>query len=568
MKPVFYSFRGFGVGLRSPHYPVITREWPAMDWFEAITENYMDTGGRPLRILEEVRHHYPIALHGTSLSIGSTDPLDEGYLARWKKLVDRIDPFIVSDHLCWCGVNGEALFDLLPLPFTEEAIRHVVRRIDRVQEYLGRPILLENVSAYVTYKHSTMPEWEFLTQVAKRSGCGILLDLNNIYVNAVNHKFDAHTYIENIPTGLVGQFHLAGHTDMGTYLFDTHSDHVIDPVWKLYEKALAHLGSVSALIEWDDKIPPFEELVKEADRARKIYQEYERRGPETAPNIVKGEGNPTPEYAAAPSLSQTQSWFKARVRPREKEQGRPDSAQTLLNPQGGVPGEERIRVYAEGYPARIHETLKEVYESVHQVLGDGNFCELAQAYAFRYPTGNYNLNYAGRHLAEFLEKSPHLKTFPFLSDLARLEWQIWRAFHAFDEPPLKPDEIQNLAPKDWENTLLKFQPSVSLIRSDWPILDIWLEREKKSEEVRREIIRRTERILIGRREVQVRCELLDEYQSLLLEDLLAGKTLGEACGHLAEAAGDELPPVTEWFQRWIRDGLIQALRCPVSPLTA
>lgn len=264
---------GCGVGLRTEHYDVMTREWPVMDWFEAVSENFMDSGGRPLQVLEAVRARYPVALHGVSLSIGSCDPLNLQYLERLKALADRIDPAIVSDHLCWTGVDGSNLHDLLPLPLTEEAVRHVVERVQRVQELLGRRILLENVSTYVTYQHSTIPEWEFLTAVAQRSGCGILLDLNNIYVNAYNHQFDPYAYLDHVPGELVGQFHLAGHTDMGSYLFDTHSRPVIDEVWALYREALARWGPVTTLIEWDEDIPEFPRLAQEADTARAIQTE-------------------------------------------------------------------------------------------------------------------------------------------------------------------------------------------------------------------------------------------------------------------------------------------------------
>jgi len=244
-----------------------------MDWFEAISENSMDSGGRPLAILEAVRRHYPVALHGVSLSIGSADPLNPTYLERLKALADRIEPVSVSDHLCWTGVDGENLHDLLPLPCTEEAVAHVVARIQRVQECLGRRILLENVSTYVTYQHSTMPEWEFLTEVAQRAGCGILLDLNNVYVNAYNHQFDPYEYLREIPGELVAQFHLAGHTDHGAYLFDTHSRPVIEAVWELYREALRQWGPVSTMIEWDEDIPPFSRLSAEAEKARSITRD-------------------------------------------------------------------------------------------------------------------------------------------------------------------------------------------------------------------------------------------------------------------------------------------------------
>jgi hypothetical protein len=264
---------GCGVGLRSEHYEVILREWPTVDWFEAISENFMDSGGRPLAVLEQVRARYPVALHGVSLSIGSADPLNRAYLERLKVLADRIDPVLVTDHLCWTGVDGENLHDLLPLPFTREALEHVVRRVQQVQECLGRRILLENVSAYITYRHSEMPEWEFVAQVAKRSGCGVLLDLNNIFVNAYNHQFDPLDYLRAIPGELVGQFHLAGHTPMDGYLFDTHSREVISPVWDLYREALARWGPVSTMIEWDEDIPDFPRLAAEADTARAIYEQ-------------------------------------------------------------------------------------------------------------------------------------------------------------------------------------------------------------------------------------------------------------------------------------------------------
>ena len=268
---------GCGVGLRREHYDLVTRERPRMDWFEATSENFMDSGGRPIHILEEVRRHYPVAIHGVSLSIGSVDSLNLKYLERLKALVDRIDPFLISDHLCWTGVGGENLHDLLPLPFTEEAVDHIARRVNEVQEFIGRPILLENVSSYVTYRHSAMPEWEFLVNVARRSGCGILLDLNNIFVNAFNHQFDPRDYLHAVPGELVGQIHLAGYTDMGGYYFDTHSAPVVRKVWKLYEEALELYGPVTTLIEWDEAVPPFETLAAEAAHARAIYQRVDEK---------------------------------------------------------------------------------------------------------------------------------------------------------------------------------------------------------------------------------------------------------------------------------------------------
>ncbi len=268
MKRSEFPSLGFGVGLRRPHYGEILETRPAMDWFEAIAENFMVAGGRPLEVIDGVREHYPVVMHGVSLSIGSTDPLNRVYLRDLAALARRLEPAWISDHLCWTGVGGRNLHDLLPLPHTEEAIHHVARRIREVQDLLGRRILIENISSYLTYADSRLTEWEFLTAVADEADCAILLDINNIYVNAFNHRFDAHRYIDAVPAQRVAQFHLAGHADHGSYLLDTH-DHPVRPeVWELYEYAVGRLGAVSTLIEWDDDIPEFAVLAATAGEAR------------------------------------------------------------------------------------------------------------------------------------------------------------------------------------------------------------------------------------------------------------------------------------------------------------
>lgn len=266
-----FPYLGFGVGLRKTHYAHILEKWPTIDWFEIISENYMIPGGRPLAILERIRERYPVVMHGVSLSIGSVDPLDRDYLKKLKALAERIKPAWVSDHLCWSSTGRHSLHDLLPIPQTEEAMLHVIDRVRQVQDYLGRQILLENVSTYLEFSHSTITEWEFLNTIAKESDCKILLDVNNVYVSAINHGFDPLEYLRNIEPSRVGQFHLAGHTDTGTFLHDTHDHPIIEQVWNLYEAALKDYGTVSTLIEWDDHIPPFNELMKEVERAKERF---------------------------------------------------------------------------------------------------------------------------------------------------------------------------------------------------------------------------------------------------------------------------------------------------------
>ena len=264
---------GFGVGLRRPHYARVLEERPAaqapaVEWFEVISENFMVEGGRPLEVLEGVRAQYPVVMHGVSLSIGSSDPLNRAYLGALRALARRIEPAWVSDHLCWTGVGGRNLHDLLPLPYTEEAIRHVAGRIREVQNILERTILVENVSSYVAFRTSRLTEWEFLSAVAEEADCAILLDINNIFVSAFNHRFDPLRYIDAVPAGRVMQFHLAGHRDHGSYLLDTHDHPIRSEVWALYEYAVRRFGRVPTLVEWDDNIPGFEVLAAAADEAR------------------------------------------------------------------------------------------------------------------------------------------------------------------------------------------------------------------------------------------------------------------------------------------------------------
>lgn len=261
---------GHGVGLRSKHFPQYLETKVELGFIEAISENFMGVGGRVGAVLEKVRGETPVALHGVALGIGGTGPLNKKYLSGLKELVDRVEPALVSDHLCWGAHGGRYVHDLLPLPFTEESLKNVVRRVEHVQEFLGRQILLENVSSYLEYTASTLTEWDFLAEISRRADCGILLDVNNIYVSAQNHRFDPHDFLRGIPVDRVGQIHLAGHRDEGAYLFDTHDHPVCDEVWELYDATVRRFGAVPTLIEWDDQIPPLERLLAESKRAQEV----------------------------------------------------------------------------------------------------------------------------------------------------------------------------------------------------------------------------------------------------------------------------------------------------------
>ena len=263
-------FLGFGLGLRTDHFQYVVDKQPDVDWFEITSENFMVAGGKPRYYLRTIGEHYPLVMHGVSLSIGSTDPLDYDYLSRLKQLADEVQPAWVSDHLCWNSVDHINSHDLLPLPYHDDAVSHVVERVQQVQDYLDRQILLENVSSYLSYNSSEMEEWEFLSEIAQRADCKILLDINNIYVSSRNHGFAAEDYLHAIDPDRVQQFHLAGHSDYGHYVIDTHDHDIVDPVWDLYRLALRRFGRVSTMIERDDHIPPFEELYAELGIAREI----------------------------------------------------------------------------------------------------------------------------------------------------------------------------------------------------------------------------------------------------------------------------------------------------------
>jgi uncharacterized protein (UPF0276 family) len=268
MQTASFANLGIGVGLRNRHFQYVLDNRPEVDWFEIISENFLDSQGWPRYVLDRIAESYPVVMHGVSLSIGSQDPLDFDYLARLKRLATEIKAVWVSDHLCWTGVLGRNTHDLLPLPLNEETLRHVVRRIRTVQDFLERPLVLENPSTYLNFAGDTLKEWEFLAAMASEADCALLLDVNNVYVSSVNHEFDPVEYLNSVPPARIAQFHLAGHAHCGTHIVDTHDRQVIRRVWELYRLAHQRTGGVSTLLEWDSNLPEFPALHAEALKAR------------------------------------------------------------------------------------------------------------------------------------------------------------------------------------------------------------------------------------------------------------------------------------------------------------
>ncbi len=266
-----FPYLGFGLGLRSEHFQYILENKPEIDWFEIISENFIDSQGWPRHVINQIADQYPVVMHGVSMSIGSTDPINIEYLKKLKTLAKEINAKWISDHLCWTGVLGKNTHDLLPLPLTEESLKHVVSRIKMVQDILERPLVLENPSSYIQFKEDTFTEWDFIREMALESDCRLLLDLNNVYVSSFNHQFDPLEYVKMLPLEKVVQFHLAGHTNKGTHIIDTHDDHVVKPVWELYKQTTQLTGAVSTLLEWDTNIPEFPALKEEVMKAKEIF---------------------------------------------------------------------------------------------------------------------------------------------------------------------------------------------------------------------------------------------------------------------------------------------------------
>lgn len=273
MNKFNYPYLGYGLGLRASHYDTILAQRPKnVDWFEIISENFIEAHKGYWDFLSELRRDYRVVMHGVSMSVGSTDPLNLEYLNKLKKLADFLEVPWLSDHLCWTGINGKNSHDLLPVPYTEEALRHISARIRQAQDILGRHIVLENPSTYLEFNASTIAEWEFMARLSEDADCGLLLDVNNVYVSAFNHNYDAKKYIDAVPKNRIIQIHLAGHKNLGSHIIDTHDNHVIDEVWQLYEYTISRFGNISTMVEWDDNIPEFSELAAELDKARKIGQ--------------------------------------------------------------------------------------------------------------------------------------------------------------------------------------------------------------------------------------------------------------------------------------------------------
>jgi uncharacterized protein (UPF0276 family) len=559
---------GFGIGLRPKHYPALEAGLDGdedaaallarIDWFEVISENYFGAGGNPRRMLRRIRERFPVVLHGVTLSLGSTDPLDEGYLDRLATLAAEVEPPFVSDHLCWGGVGGRLAHDLLPLPFSEEALDHVAARIGRVQDRLRLPFVVENVSSYVAFAASTMPEWEFLSELCARTGCRLLLDVNNVFVSAHNHGFDARAFITGLPRGAVAQIHLAGHSARGQLLLDTHDHTVRDEVWSLYQLAIATHGPTPTLIEWDDQIPALADVVAESDRARVRAAEADEI---TLPAISVP---PAVAASSSTSLQDLQSSFFALVTAREDVAGAlarlqltPAAVEVLAPGDARLDAVGRIGIYNDMYFLRLVDVLRDDYAAVAAVLGEDDYRALVADFLEAHPPRDRALRELGRALPAFLREHPFSARHPFLPDLAAFEWARADVFDAPDVTPLALADLQQLPPETFPQLALRALPGLRLCDVTHAVDDTWRSVDRDQPLVLPEP--QPQRLIVWRPAMDVvhRRAVDDEHD--LLPSLLAGTSFGALCDRLGEGRDVEqaAQAAFELLARWLSGGLLQ-----------
>ena len=584
-------FLGHGVGLRVPHYERALAGGLAVDWVEVVSENFFGVGGRPRAVLAAVRREKPLVFHGVSLGVGSLEPADPAYLGRLRQLCDELEPAWISDHVCWTRFEGHHAHELLPLPLTEEALAVAVQNTMRAQDALRRPLVLENVSSYVTYCASEMSEWEFLSELARRSGCSLLLDLNNVLVSAFNNGFDPEQYLAGLPPERVVQFHLANHARRDGYRFDDHRGPVPPEVWTLFEGACRRFGSVSSLVEWDEDIPAWEVLVAERDEAalraqRAVAREAGRGeavGGAAPPTLLR----PSGERTAASQMPSVRPSHGAGVRGGELERTQRLFFQALTWPRGArhfarvgdelrrgelehtfaAPPETdamtRLEVYADGYFYRLLGAVSELFPRLAYLAGPAPWHDLITDYVLACPPNAPDLRRVGDRLPAYLERHQLGRDRPQLAELAALELELARALDASDTAPLRRDALKRLPLSAWPETRFRLVPSASVLPA-WHDLESVTAACAAGDRERALSVARGElplSLLVWRRGHAVVFRRLDPPEALALAQLQRGACFEEVCAGLG-ASGAGAEAIGARLERWLDDELLCALPEP------
>jgi uncharacterized protein (UPF0276 family) len=551
-----------GIGLRAPHYRQFLEQRPGVDWLEVHTENFLDQSGFDWHVLQELRRNYPFSLHGVGLGLGSARGFSEAHLERVRSLVQRVEPMLVSEHLCWGAVHDRQLNDLLPLALDEAALDLLCERVGRVQDCLGRQILLENVSTYVRFRADSMSEAEFMAALARRSGCALLLDVNNLYVNQCNHGEDALAAIAAIAPGSVGEIHLAGHLVTPAAVIDHHGAAVAPAVWALYQAALERFGGVPTLIEWDTDVPALEVLLGEAGKAKDIANNI-------APNVTKNVG-----WKSSGSEFPSPSTISAST---EREHGGRRSAfppcgssadlqatfsQALFNAAAEdqilahlTGGTDRFSLYRGNLSATWNKVLSTAFPVTRQLLGDEFFTALTRAFGMAQPSDSPDLNQFGAAFAGFLAGFQHVADYPYLPDMARLEWALHRTHYAPDGMALAPDALAALSPDAFELARFSLHPAASLFASSWAVVPLWQAHQPEGGDFPADMATPSAAAL-ARPRWKTELAPLDPAQHAALAALAAGASMGEALDAAFDL--DEQFDIAGNLRQWLALGLLAA----------
>lgn len=543
---------GFGLGLRTTHYADFLATRQPLDWLEIITDNYLVDGGKPLVTLDTIRRDYPMVMHGVAMSLGAPGGVDVAYLRKVKALADRIDPLWISDHLCWIGTGPQQLHDLYPLPYTEEAARHLIAQICRAQDVLQRRLVVENVSSYIEFGHSAATEWEFLRHVANAADCLLLVDINNIYVSSVNHGFDALAYLHGLPRQRVQQFHLAGHSDEGSHIVDTHDHPVAEPVWALYRHACALFGPVATMIERDDHIPPLPELLAELDIARSIAA---AACPVAQPPPAgRTFAWPAPAPVAAPALQAVQQQLAGYILGAA-----PDAALPVVRSGPHTTG--RLAIYHHAYRARLAEVLSDTFEKTTLYMGSDAFNGHARDFAVLHPPSSRSLNHYGAGFVDYLSRRyPHN---PELSELARLDWDLRSCFDGPDLPAMTPATAAADPANAWLAQAPALHAGVVLREVTSNVVSIWNAIDSDNAvpaPVRKEVART---LAVWRKELQPHFRILEPAQAAWLHRMRAGASILQLCEAFADTSDmPDLATFGRWLAEWLDDGILAAAPAP------
>ena len=446
---------GVGVGLRAPHYRQFLDQRPRAGWLEIHTENFLDRSGWDWHVLRELRRDYPVSLHGVGLGLGSLRGFSPAHLERVRALAEQVEPMLVSEHLCWGAVHDRQLNDLLPLALDEAMLALLCERVGRVQDSLRRPILIENVSTYVRFRADAMSEAEFMAALAQRSGCGLLLDVNNLYVNQCNHGEDALAALAAIAPGSVGEIHLAGHLVTPDAVVDHHGAQVAPPVWELYRAAVARFGAVPTLIEWDTDVPALDVLLAEADKARAIH----------------ASGAPVPSWhSALPCATSAAPAGQAEDLQAAFSSALFDHDSTI---DAHITAPQRMALYRGNLTATWNKVLSGAYPVIEALVGAEFFAALTRAYGMAHPSDNADLNHFGASFGHFLAGFEHVADLPYLPDMARLEWLLHRAHYAPDGAALDGAALAALSPQEFEEARFALHPACALFASRWAVVPLW-----------------------------------------------------------------------------------------------